>query len=70
MALAYQTAATTISAEEQERRRRNVYSAFHSNAMEGLKPNSDCQHVFDAYIAGEIELSEMMPRVKAILGIQ
>ncbi|MCA1494497.1 hypothetical protein I6F11_26775 [Ensifer sp. NBAIM29] len=25
---------------------------------------------FDAFIAGEIELDEMMPRVKAILGIK
>ncbi|WP_313606700.1 antitoxin VbhA family protein [Rhizobium sp.] len=63
------TEATKITREEQDRRAKLVRDAFRSNAQEGLKPNPACQPVFDAFIAGEIELSEMMPKVKAILGI-
>lgn len=51
-----------------ERRRKIVRRAFRSNAMEGLRPNPACQPVFDAYIAGEIELDELGPRIDAILG--
>ncbi|HHV66545.1 antitoxin VbhA family protein [Ochrobactrum oryzae] len=70
MALALKQKAPAITADEMERRRKMVRSAFRSNAMEGLRPNPACQPVFDAFIAGEIELDEMMPRVKSILGIQ
>ncbi|THK33766.1 antitoxin VbhA family protein [Ensifer aridi] len=70
MALAVKPKAPAITPEETERRRKMVRSAFRSNAMEGLRPNPACQPIFDAYIAGEIELDEMMPRVKAILGIK
>lgn len=56
-----------ISEAEKERRRRIVRRAFRSNAMEGLRPNPDCQPVFDAYIAGEIEFDELGPRIDAIL---
>jgi len=70
MALALKQKTPAITAEEMERRRKMVRSAFRSNAMEGLRPNPACQPVFDAFIAGEIELAEMMPRVKSILGIQ
>ncbi|MGA1834201.1 hypothetical protein [Rhizobium wenxiniae] len=61
--------ATKITREEQDRRAKLVRDAFRSNAQEGLTPNPECQPVFDAFIAGEIELSEMMPKVKSILGI-
>ncbi|ATU95176.1 antitoxin VbhA family protein [Phyllobacterium zundukense] len=70
MALAVKPKAPAITPEEMERRRKMVRSAFRSNAIEGLRPNRACQPVFDAFIAGEIELAEMMPRVKAILGIR
>lgn len=70
MALAVKPKAQAITPEEMERRRNMVRSAFRSNAIEGLRPNPACQPVFDAFIAGEIELDEMMPRVKAILGIK
>ncbi|MFK0332748.1 antitoxin VbhA family protein [Rhizobium sp. NPDC090275] len=48
--------ATKINREEQDRRAKLVRDAFRSNAQEGLKPNPACQPVFDAFIAGEIEL--------------
>lgn len=70
MALALKQKTPAITHEEMERRRKMVRSAFRSNAMEGLRPNPACQPVFDAFIAGEIELDEMMPRVKSILGVQ
>ncbi|RCS21490.1 hypothetical protein DUT91_23740 [Phyllobacterium salinisoli] len=70
MALALKPKAPAITPEEMQRRRKMVRSAFRSNAMEGLRPNPACQPVFDAYIVGEIELDEMMPRVRAILGIK
>ena len=57
-----------ITAEEMERRRKIVRRAFRSNAMEGLRPNEACQPVFDAYIAGEIEIDELGLRIDAILG--
>ena len=63
MALAVKQKAPAITPEETERRRKMVRSAFRSNAMEG--PSTE-----PAFIAGEIELDEMMPRVKSILGIQ
>ena len=59
-----------ISSEEVERRRKMVRSAFRSNAMEGLRPNPACQPVFDAYIAGEIELDELGRRIDAVLGLR
>ncbi|MPR64339.1 hypothetical protein D7027_21390 [Ochrobactrum intermedium] len=52
-----------------ERRRKMVRSAFRSNALEGLRPNPACQPVFDAFIAGEIELDELGQKIDAILGI-
>ncbi len=57
--------ATKITGAEQDRRRKLVRDAFCSNAQEGIKVNPACQPVFDDFIAGVIELSEMMPTVKA-----
>lgn len=51
-----------------ERRRRNVRRAFRSNALAGIKANPDCQRIFDAYVIGSIELSEMMPLIRLALG--
>ncbi|PSH61723.1 hypothetical protein CU102_26440 [Phyllobacterium brassicacearum] len=68
MAVAVKRKAPAITLEEMELRRKMVRSAFRSNAIEGLRPNPACQPVFEAFIAGEIELAEMLPRVKAILG--
>lgn len=69
-ALALKQKVPAITADEMERRRKVVRSAFRSNAMEGLRPNPACRPVFEDLIAGEIELDEMMPRVTSILGIQ
>ncbi|NRP75396.1 hypothetical protein ILFOPFJJ_06319 [Ensifer psoraleae] len=52
-----------------ERRRRSVRSAFRSNARAGLRANPDCQRIFDAYVIGSIELSEMMPLIRLALGL-
>ncbi len=68
MAVAVKQKAPAITLEEMELRRKMVRSAFRSNAIEGLRPNPACQPVFEAFIAGEIELAEMLPRFKAILG--
>jgi hypothetical protein len=57
-----------ISPEEQEKRRKAVRAAMRTNAMEGLKPNPDCQPIFDAFVAGEFDLDELGPRLDAVLG--
>jgi len=55
-----------ISAEEMERRREIVRYADAHNRIEGLTRGPETNAVFDAFISGEIELPDMLPRLKAI----
>ena len=54
-----------ISADEMERRRLIVRKADHENLIEGIERHPETDHIFDAYIRGEIEVTELMPRLKA-----
>jgi len=51
-----------------ERRRRIVRRVFRNNALAGLRPNPDCQKIFEAYIVGRIELAELSPLIRLALG--
>jgi len=55
-----------ISAEEMERRREQVRRGDANNRIEGLKRGPETDAIFDAYIHGEIEVGEIVPRLKAI----
>jgi hypothetical protein len=58
-----------ISAEEMERRREALRQADASNRIEGLKRGPETDSIFDAYIHGEIEATEIVPRLKALHNI-
>jgi hypothetical protein len=55
-----------ISVEEMERRREALRQADASNRIEGLKRGPETDSIFDAYIHGEIEATDMIPRLKAL----
>ncbi|MCL2714130.1 MAG: antitoxin VbhA family protein [Alphaproteobacteria bacterium] len=55
-----------ITAEEMERRRKMVQSAVHSNAMEGARHCPDVDPIFDAFINGDIEVTEILPLIKKL----
>ncbi|MET3600695.1 antitoxin VbhA family protein [Martelella mangrovi] len=48
-----------ISDAEMEKRRQIVKSADHSNAMEGLKRDPATDHIFEAFIRGDIEAGDI-----------
>jgi hypothetical protein len=58
-----------ISAEEMEKRRRVVEAAAHSSLMSGAKRDPRTDLIFEAFVRGEIELSDMIPMIKEALGV-
>lgn len=50
-----------------EHRREAVRRAFRNNALAGLRPNPDCQKIFEAYVVGHIQLVEVMPLIRLAL---
>jgi len=60
---------TRITADEISRRRAVVRRANANNRLEGIMCGPEDDHIFEAYIRGEIDVHEIMPRVKAQLGI-
>jgi antitoxin VbhA-like protein len=59
-----------ISAEESRRRKEAVRKADAHNRIEGLARTPETDAIFDAYVRGEIEPSELVPRIKAQLGLR
>lgn len=55
---------------EMERRCKMVRSAQRSNANAGVRPDPAAQPIFDAFIAGEIEVDELMHRIKALYDVK
>lgn len=55
-----------ISAADIERRREALRQADASNRIEGQFRSPESAPVFDAFIRGEIELDEVLPRLKAL----
>jgi Antitoxin VbhA len=49
-----------------ERRREALRQAHASNRIEGLYRNPKGDAAYEAFIRGEIELNEIMPRIKAL----
>jgi hypothetical protein len=49
-----------------ERRREAVRQADANNRIEGQISSPDLDAVFEAFIAGEIELSEVMPKIQTL----
>jgi hypothetical protein len=65
-------AATTkarISAEESARRREIVRRADAHNRIEGIARDPASDPVFEAFVRGDIEVTEIVPRLKAQLGL-
>ena len=54
-----------ISAEEMERRRRVICKAEHESLLESGARHPETDHIVDAYIRGEIEVSDLIPRLRA-----
>jgi len=59
-----------ISAEEMARRREHVRNADANNRLEGIFRDSESDAVFEAYIRGEIEATEIVARLNALPDVQ
>jgi hypothetical protein len=59
--------AKPISAEETARRREVLRRADAHNRIEGIDRDPASDPVFDAFVRGEIEVTEIVPRLKAHL---
>jgi len=55
-----------ISAEEMDRRREALRRADADHRIEGLSRTPESEPIFAAFVRGEIELHEILPRVKAL----
>lgn len=55
-----------ITAAEMERRRHALRQADASNRIEGQYRSPESAPIFEAFIHGEIEMDEILPRLKAI----
>jgi hypothetical protein len=58
-----------ISDGESARRRKVVRMADAENRLEGITRSPETDAIFDSYVRGDIEVTEMVPRLKALLGI-
>jgi hypothetical protein len=58
-----------ISDEEVARRREIVRIGDAENRLEGIFRDPESNAIFEAYVRGEIEVTEIVPRLKAQLGI-
>ena len=58
-----------ISDSEAARRRKVVRMADAENRLEGITRSPETDAIFDSYVRGDIEVTEMVPRLKALLGI-
>ncbi len=56
-----------ISAEESECRRLLVRDADHENLLEGITRDPATDPIFEAFICGEIEVADLIPRLRALL---
>ena len=57
---------TSVSAEEMERRREALRRADAHNRIEGIHRERESDPIFEAYIRGEIDESELVPRLEAL----
>ena len=59
---------TTISAEEQERRRKAIVTATRSMQLSGFEPDLAMQPINDSYIAGDLTQDDYRAAVFALAG--
>ena len=59
-----------LSAEEVEQRRDHVRVGDSENRLEGVFRDPKTDPVFEAYIRGDIEVTDIVPQLKALLGIR
>jgi len=55
-----------IGAEEMERRREALRRVDANNRIEGLSHTPETDPIYEAFVRGEIEFHEILPRVRAI----
>jgi hypothetical protein len=58
-----------VSSEEMARRRLIVRAADHENLLEGIVRSPETDAIFEAFIRGEIEATDIRPRIKAAIGL-
>ncbi len=66
--ITFKAKANSISAVEMERRRKLVRRADAENRLEGIIRRPETDAIFDAYIRGEIEATEIIVRLNALPG--
>lgn len=54
---------TAMASVDAERRRRGVESALGSLRIEGLEIDAETRAIFDRYIAGDLNIDELMPKL-------
>ncbi|WP_431322926.1 antitoxin VbhA family protein [Rhizobium sp. YTU87027] len=59
-----------LSEVEMDRRRLMVRKAHHTNQLEGIEPDPDMDHVFESFIRGEIEVTDLIPRIRALQALR
>jgi Antitoxin VbhA len=59
-----------ISAEESERRRQVLRRADAHNRIEGICRDPATDAVFEAFVRGEIAVTDIVPRLKAHLSLR
>jgi hypothetical protein len=59
-----------VSAKEMKRRQEIVRRADANNRIEGFIRTAETDAIFEAYIRGDIEVTELVPRIKAQLGLR
>jgi hypothetical protein len=55
-----------VSAKEMARRKEAVRWADAQNRIEGLKRSPGTDAIYDAFVRGEIEFDDILPRLKAL----
>jgi len=58
-----------ITPEEMERRREALRQADACNRLAGIFRDAASDEIFEAHIRGEIDSAELIPRLKAHLGL-
>jgi hypothetical protein len=56
-----------ITAEEMTRRREALRRADAHNRIEGIVRGSDSDEIFEAFVRGEIDATEIVPHLEALL---
>ena len=59
-----------LTAEEVEQRRDHVRVGDSENRLEGVFRDTKTDPVFEVYIRGDIEVTDIVPQLKALLGIR